>query len=1070
VDIIDSDLENPIVTFSSPGSTQVGLICWSDNGCYDTLQSNGPPIYIEPTELDSCWTIVNDGFDVSGNTSTYSLNYDFTPSRSGFITCGTSTMEKFASLYGDSLTVPMTVGYLAKYNSNGILKWMVHCTGGTNYKRLIYQAIEDSIGNIYLSGTSGAYLTSDPLDFYDNAGDSVRLSSYGNFIIKLDSSGKFLWRLSRYDEYFTQNRLAIDRQGNLIVWETYSSTYPFSFNGVPVVLPDTVQNTNSLLLKISPSGNIVWNTGISGVGYVSSSYIGLAKIQVDDSDNIYITGPYYGSVTFYSRGNLSPQILNGNINNNRSLFVAKYNSSGALLWKLRSITDLGSSGFTLPLDMVTDNNGNCYISGKNNAHYYTYHQIFENTDGSTTSTTAGQYFVAKIDANGICEWLNGAANSFYGFGYNITKKDNEISVLGRILSNGSGPQTSLFTSSNNIGIELTINKGDYFVADYDTLGNLLRIITNGNNPLTTAIFNLSDPVFSGMFRNDDGSYLLATNFGFPSASYNYMNFMTNLNDVHNHHYGVTKFQPGCGITVYPDVIATDIGITSLSGIHSSTCGGSYDFSNDSIITVHLQNFSNTSIPANADIILTCTINDTILVIDTLTLSSAWQPGQIIDHTLSQPAGLLPNGPNTIVVSINGNNPGSTNNSIQQTASNFLIPSAAFNVSSFCQNDVVFENTSTTPAGTLSYQWMFGDSTTSNYPSPTKNYSAAGIYDVTLIATSNGCSDTITQQITVLPAPVVTLSLPPQLCTSLTPLALSGGQPAGGIYYGTGIFNNIFSSWNLSPGLYYIYYIYTDSSTGCSNTAMQQIQLLQAQYISMYPFEDVCIDDVPFILLAGYPQGGIYSGDGISNNIFNPQSAGLGTHDIYYTYTNPVNGCSATTLRQIEVVTDPIVTLPAFSPVCTYSDPLTLSGGQPPGGTYSGVGVYNNIFYPDTIATGIGYYDIEYSFTTSGGCNGLASQQIEVSPCTAIEEIDHFLIMVYPNPSSGTINLEFPVLSTSSVQIEIRNLLGQLVYYYTDVADKGICKKTFKPDLAEGVYSLSIQTKEYEAVRKIDIVK
>ena len=40
----------------------------------------------------------------------------------------------------------------------------------------------------------------------------------------------------------------------------------------------------------------------------------------------------------------------------------------------------------------------------------------------------------------------------------------------------------------------------------------------------------------------------------------------------------------------------------------------------------------------------------------------------------------------------------------------------------------------------------------------------------------------------------------------------------------------------------------------------------------------------FELSGGTPSGGIYSGSGVSNAIFSPINAGVGTHNITYTYT------------------------------------------------------------------------------------------------------------------------------------------------------------------------------------------
>lgn len=61
----------------------------------------------------------------------------------------------------------------------------------------------------------------------------------------------------------------------------------------------------------------------------------------------------------------------------------------------------------------------------------------------------------------------------------------------------------------------------------------------------------------------------------------------------------------------------------------------------------------------------------------------------------------------------------------------------------------FENTS---SGATTYQWDFGDETTSSDENPSHIFTEEGMYEVSLIASNNNNSDTITQTINVLPPP------------------------------------------------------------------------------------------------------------------------------------------------------------------------------------------------------------------------------------------------------------------------------------------------------------------------------
>ena len=140
-----------------------------------------------------------------------------------------------------------------------------------------------------------------------------------------------------------------------------------------------------------------------------------------------------------------------------------------------------------------------------------------------------------------------------------------------------------------------------------------------------------------------------------------------------------------------------------------------------------------------------------------------------------------------------------------------------------------------------------------------------------------------------------------------------------------------------------------------------------------PQTGICQGDIPIQLGGNQPPGGIFSGTGVTGDIFDP--AGLPPGNYPITYTVIENGCTAQAEDVITLFAQPVVTLdPATLIVCTPA--ITLNGGMPLGGSYSGPGVMGNIF--DSDAVGIGIHRITYSFTDfASGCTGFAMQSIEV---------------------------------------------------------------------------------------------
>lgn len=86
-----------------------------------------------------------------------------------------------------------------------------------------------------------------------------------------------------------------------------------------------------------------------------------------------------------------------------------------------------------------------------------------------------------------------------------------------------------------------------------------------------------------------------------------------------------------------------------------------------------------------------------------------------------------------------------------------------------------------------------------------------------------------------------------------------------------------------------YYVVA-SSLGCdSEAAMVTITINETPEASLSLTAAPCVNHDAFTLTGGLPAGGTYSGTGVSGGMFDPATAGVGSHEITYTVTE--NGCS-----------------------------------------------------------------------------------------------------------------------------------------------------------------------------------
>lgn len=140
----------------------------------------------------------------------------------------------------------------------------------------------------------------------------------------------------------------------------------------------------------------------------------------------------------------------------------------------------------------------------------------------------------------------------------------------------------------------------------------------------------------------------------------------------------------------------------------------------------------------------------------------------------------------------------------------------------------------------------------------------------------------------------------------------------------------------------------------------------------------------------------------------------------------------------------------------------------------------------TIIERIGSYGGLFGFSTTqclGGDFGhfrcysdsILTYYLSVEDCnyttTGINNVaDKLPVSVYPNPATNTITIETTLRQTTSLQTEIKNTLGQIVYTLNDEATSGLYKKTIDLNLGQGIYFLSVQTDQGLMTKKIEIVK
>lgn len=137
------------------------------------------------------------------------------------------------------------------------------------------------------------------------------------------------------------------------------------------------------------------------------------------------------------------------------------------------------------------------------------------------------------------------------------------------------------------------------------------------------------------------------------------------------------------------------------------------------------------------------------------------------------------------------------------------------------------------------------------------------------------------------------------------------------------------------------------------------------------------------------------------------------------YTD-VNGCMGYDTITVTITGNPTVTANAAPPVVCADDADVLLTGSPAGGSFTGTSVTGNSFDP---SVGAGTYSIIYNYTDVNGCPGSDTTSVQVNACVGIEETNAAAFSLFPNPSTGIINLN---LTEAGSSVEVVDLLGNVV--------------------------------------------
>ncbi len=338
----------------------------------------------------------------------------------------------------------------AQAQTGRTLDWVVQA-GGTGVTSGAKVAV-DSSGNSYVFG-----LFQGTTVFGAGESHQTTLTSAGLFVASYDSTGALRWvRQSSGTDAVGANGIAVDASGNVWLTGHFDQTATFNLGDASQTALTSAGTSDVFIARYDSAGALLWVKGIGGAGE-DAGY----DVAVDASGNSWVTGYFQGTVNF-GLGEAHQTTLAGG---SQSVFVARFDGSGALVWAKMAGGGAGAIGQGIAVDAA----GNSYVTG-----YVLGGATFgAGEPNQTTVTGAGNddIFLARYDSTGALVWVKSAGGT-----------GRDVGAAIAIDPSGNSSITGYFQATASFGVgdpsqtDLVSAGGwDIFVARYDSSGALVWV-------------------------------------------------------------------------------------------------------------------------------------------------------------------------------------------------------------------------------------------------------------------------------------------------------------------------------------------------------------------------------------------------------------------------------------------------------------------------------------------------------------------------------------------------------------------------------------------------------------------
>lgn len=339
---------------------------------------------------------------------------------------------------------------------------------------------------------------------------------------------------------------------------------------------------------------------------------------------------------------------------------------------------------------------------------------------------------------------------------------------------------------------------------------------------------------------------------------------------------------------------------------------------------------------------------------------------------------------------------------------------------------------TLDAGTaVSYSWSNSETT------QTVIVSSSAVYAVT-VTDANGCTATDETEVTINALPTVDLGVDQFVCGGT--VTLDAG--AASAYE----WSDASTAQTLTVTTGGTYSVTITDANGCTATDDALIGIAPVPTVNLGADVSQCGGSVTLDAgtAASYEWSDASTGQTLVATMSNNYAVTVTNND----------GCTATDDVEVVIFAVPVAALNLTTDsLCSDASPLTLGGGTPAGGSYSGAGVSNNVFTPSAPGNVL----ISYIVVNNDGCADTADATITVYVCTGINQLTSGNVVLYPNPSHNFVTLKTTGID-GRMDVTIADATGRVVELWNGIGTASGFSHTFNLNsYTTGMYLVNVKT-------------